>query len=73
MLYSINETTLIKWFKNQVRRDEITLLMQGLAPPQQPLCADESLPPAKELPTSPDPPPVNPYIIIEPEDRTGTI
>ena len=73
MLYSINETTLIKWFKNQVRRDEITLLMQGLTPPQQPLCANESLPPAKELPTSPGPPPVNPHIIIEPEDRTGTI
>ena len=26
MLYSINETTLIKWFKNEARRDEITLL-----------------------------------------------
>ena len=56
MLYSINETTLIKWFKNEVRRDEITLLMQGLSPPQQPLCAAESLPPAQELSASPGPP-----------------
>ena len=73
MLYSINETTLIKWFKMEARRDEITLLMQGLTPPQQPLCANESLPPAKKLPSSSGPPPVNPHIITEPEDRTGTI
>ena len=73
MLYSINETTLIKWFKNEVRRDEITLLMQGLTPPQQPLCANESLPPARKLPSSPGPPPDNPHIITEPEDTTGTI
>ena len=72
MLYSINETTLIKWFKNEVRRDEITLLMQGLSPPQQPLCATESLPPARKLPSSPHPSPVNPHIITEPEDTTGT-
>ena len=70
MLCSINETTLIKWFKNEVRRDEITLLMQGLTPPQQPLCANESLPPARKLPSSPGPPPVNPHIITEPEDTT---
>ena len=73
MLYSINETTLIKWFKNEVRRDEITLLMQGLSPPQQPLCAAESLPPAQELSASPGPPPVNPHIITEPEDTTGRV
>lgn len=30
MLYSINQTTLVKWFKDEVRRQEITLLMQGL-------------------------------------------
>ena len=65
MLYSINETTLIKWFKNEVQCDEIALLLRGLSPPQQPLCADESLPPATKLPSSPDPLPINPYIINE--------
>ena len=50
MLYSINETILIKWFKNEVRRDDITLLMQSLTPPQRPLCANESLSPAKNFP-----------------------
>ena len=68
MLYSINETTLIKWFKNEVRRDEITLLMQGISPPQQTLCANESLPPARKLPSSPGLPPVKPHVISEPKD-----
>ena len=27
MLYLINKTTLVKWFKNKVRHDDITLLM----------------------------------------------
>ena len=73
MLYSINQTTLVKWFKDEVRRQEITLLMQGLSPPQQQLCADESLLPARKLPSSPSPPPVNPHTIIEPKDTTGTV
>ena len=27
MLYLINKTTLVKWFKNKVQHDDITLLM----------------------------------------------
>ena len=47
--------------------------MQGLSHPQQPLCADESLLPARKLPSSPGPPPVNPHTINGPEDTTGAI
>jgi len=31
VLYTVNETTLLHWYKNSVRRDEIKLLMQGLS------------------------------------------
>lgn len=55
MLYSINETTVIKWFKNEVRRHEITLLMQGPSLPQPLLCAAECLPPAQKLLANPGP------------------
>ena len=49
--YNINETTLIKWYKDSVRRDDIRMLMQELPPPQHQLVAKERLPPVKELPS----------------------
>ena len=71
-LFSINETTLTKWYKDDVRRDEIRQLMQGLPPQEKPLCADidDHLPPARELPSS-VPPPVKPHMFSEPEDTSG--
>ena len=70
VLYTVNETTLLHWYKNSVRRDEIKLLMQGLSLPQHQLCAGHNLPPPQQLPSS-LPPPVNPHISAEPEDTTG--
>ena len=58
MLYSINETTLIKWFKDSNRRNEIKLLMEGLSPPQPPLTTVKFLPPAKVWPSTPGPSPL---------------
>ena len=69
--FNINETTLVKWYKNDVRRDEIRMLMQGLPPSQPQLCADDDLPPAKQLPSSPAPPPVKPHSFPEAEDTSG--
>ena len=72
MLYSINETTLIKWFKDSTRINEIKLLMQGLSPPQPPLTTiSESLPPAKVRPSSPGPSPLDPHNFPDVEDTTG--
>ena len=72
MLYAINQTTLVRWYKNNVRRDEIRLLMQGLSPPQPQFTTDpNSLPPAKGLLSGPGPSPLNPHIFPEAEDTTG--
>ena len=71
VLFTINETTRVKWYKNDVRRDEIRMLMQGLPPSQPQLCADDDLLPAKELPSSPAPPPVKLHSFPEAEDTSG--
>lgn len=72
MLYSINETTLTRWFKNKTRIDEIRNLMQGLSLPSIPVCSTSSLPPAKVLQPAPPPPPLHPYTFEEPDDTSGT-
>lgn len=71
VLYNINETTLVKWYKNDVRRDEIRMLLQGLPPSQHQLTAEEDLPPAKELPSVPPSPPALPHVFEEAEDTSG--
>ena len=69
-LFTINEKTLVSWFKVTVRRDEIKVLMQGLSLPAPHLCSSVSLPPAQQHPLAPpDPPPQHQY--EKPEDRTG--
>ena len=65
------ETTLIRWYKDSVRRDEIKLLMQGLSPPQPELCATDRLSPAQSLPSSSGQPPSTPHTFPESEDTTG--
>lgn len=72
-LFVINEYTLTKWYKNRVRREEVTSLLQGITLPS---CATSSvttpdLPPAKEPPSSPPPPPETPHVFVEPEDTSG--
>ena len=71
VLYTINETTLVKWYKDDVRRDEIRMLLQGLPPSQHQLTAKEDLPPARELPSVPSSPPALPHVFEEAEDTSG--
>ena len=72
MLYTINQTTLVRWHKNSSRRDEIRLLMQGLSPPRPQFTTDpNSSPPAKSLQSGPGPSPLNPCSFPEAEDTTG--
>ncbi|XP_072050117.1 uncharacterized protein [Amphiura filiformis] len=72
MLYHINETTLVKWFKNEQRRQEVTTLLQGRDPPGQLAVAAESLPPAQIQPQTPQEP-MHQHEFDEPEDRTGLV
>ena len=70
-LYTINETTLMKWYKQAMRRGEVRLLMQGM-PRKDPLpVATTPLPPAQARPSSPPPPPPDHIVFEEPEDTTG--
>ena len=71
ILYHINETTLITWYKNDMWRDEIRMLLQGLPSSQHQLVAEDDLPPAKELPSAPATPPVKPHTFNEAEDTSG--
>ena len=47
--------------------------MQGLNLPHVQPSASDSLPPARELPTSPPPPPQDPHVFSEQEDTTGQV
>lgn len=70
-LFTINEATLTRWYKDTMRRDEIKILLQGLSLRQEPPCTSDSLPPPAELPSTPSPPPSQPFIFAEPEDTVG--
>ncbi len=71
-LFPINETTLLRWYKNTTRMNEVKLLLQGRSLPGGQLsCTSDPLPPAQERPTSPPPPPDNPVEFSDPEDTTG--
>lgn len=71
VLYNINEATLVKWYKNSIRRNEITLLMQGLPLPSVEICTTEQLPPVQQRPSTSVPPPEQPHVFPEAEDTTG--
>ena len=66
----INETTLIRWFKNTTRRNEVSTLLQGLSLPSTVSIAIDSLPPAKER-TVIRRLPAAPHLFIEEPDRVG--
>lgn len=69
----INETTLIRWYKDTNRRSEITTLLRGKTIVQREL-AKEALPTAKELhfpSTSSDYPPNNVHKFVEQQDTLG--
>lgn len=71
-LFPINETTLVRWYKNTTRTNEVKLLLQGRSLPGSQLsCASDSLPPAQSRPCSLPPPPDDQLTFPEPEDTTG--
>ena len=61
----------IRWYKNVSRREEISMLMQGLVLPTPRPCSSSSLLPAIEQRSSPPPPPVEPFEFHEPADTYG--
>ena len=69
--FTINEATLVRWFKNSTRISEIRSLMQGIPSSLPPPCASEPLPLPKNQPSLPPPPPDEPHTFTEPEDTTG--
>ena len=71
VLFNINEATLIRWYKDSIRRNEIKLLMQGLPLPHMESCTTDELPPTQQHPSSPPPPPVQPHVFREPKDVVG--
>ena len=71
VLFTINEATLVQWFKNSTRISEIRNLMQGIPSSLPPPCASEPLPLPKDRPSLPPPPPEEPHTFTEPEDTTG--
>ena len=71
VLFTTNETTLVRWYKNSTRRCEITSLMRGVATTLPPLCAFGTLPPTKQLSAQPPSPPTNLHPFPEPEDTSG--
>ena len=70
-LFNINETTLVGWYKNAMRRDEIKMLMQGISSPSATHTSDHPLPPPTFLPPGPPPAPLETHHFEEPEDTTG--
>ena len=70
MLYTINETTLVQWYKNKERIHEIRTLLQGLELPPLATCSREPLPDPLQR-SIPPPPPDKPHVFSQPEDTTG--
>ena len=71
-LFTLNEKTLVLWYKNASRRDEVRTLMRGasLQHESRHIAAD-TLPTALPRPTSQQLPPSEPHVFPQPEDTTG--
>lgn len=61
----------MRWCKNVARREEITMLMQGLELLNPRPCATFTLLPVMKWPISPPPLPVEPFKFYEPVDTYG--
>ena len=70
-LYHINESTLIRWYKNTSRVQEVRMLLQGLNLPSIPPAATDSLPTPHTRPTEPPLPPQDPHIFEDIPDTSG--
>lgn len=55
-LVEVNQNTLIQWFNNRQKKQELSVLLQGIQLPQHLPEAQEPLPDAKSLRTEPDQP-----------------
>ena len=63
-LFHINETTLIKWYKDTSRVSEVRTLLQGLKLPTVQPCTAEKLPEVNTQPKEPPEPPPHPHVYI---------
>ena len=73
-LYSINETTLRKWYQDSVRNDEVKLLLKGKQIPNPPMCSSEPLADAQRINPDSYQPPTDPHQFEEPDqDITGQL
>uniref|UniRef100_UPI00358E8398 uncharacterized protein n=1 Tax=Myxine glutinosa TaxID=7769 RepID=UPI00358E8398 len=70
VLFSINETTLTRWYKKTARINEVRICLQGKTLPGGLTCASTELPEARRRPTSKEPP-ADPHVFEEPQDTTG--
>ena len=70
-LYHINESTLIKWYKNTSRVQEVRTLLQGLKLPHVSPITTEGLPEVHVRPTEPPQPPSHPHVFPHVEDTSG--
>ena len=70
-LFALNETTLVKWYKNTQRRTEIKLLLQGLELPQVEVCARDTLPAPRLRPHSPEDMPMPQVVLSDKKDTSG--
>ena len=71
VLYPLNKATLIRWYKNTQRLNEVECLLQGTKLPQPRLTAAVTLPPAQQKPITPPEPPPIPHTFPSPEDTAG--
>ena len=72
VFFAINKSTLTRWYKNTIRRNEIEQQLQGISlPGNEVFGASETLPPPQKRPHSPGPPPDDPHEFPEPKDTTG--
>lgn len=53
VLFTINETTLLRWYQDSTRRREVQMLLQGLPLPRAEVTTSDTLPPAQEQPALP--------------------
>ena len=67
VLFTINETTLVRWYKNLTRMNQIKLLLQGHPLELTPHLSEQHLPPTLEKQPIP-PPPKEPFSFEEQPD-----
>lgn len=70
-LYDINQTTLVLWSKNKTRREETSMLMQGINLPTPSPCSSTCQLPPNQRPTTPPPTLGDLHAYPDARDTTG--